>query len=655
MLDDSSHKVPVTELLKPEDAPCSRWRNLTTKDTRVQIGEMLIREGLVTRESIDRVNRIQDKIGDEGTLFTVLAKLNQVTEEDFLDTVRKSQPDLPIGALLVELGMISKTQLRQALRLQEQENYQEKIGDLLIGRRMLKEREFVKVLASQLGFRFMEPDVGDCDTELLSSVVLNVCQKMEFLPIRYESDNTVVVFSDPMDQEARTEAARMVGTGIVPVMATNSSIQQALSSLQRSRERNSTSNDEADEFNAASILADEILQAALAVKASDIHIEPLHDRVRVRFRVDGILREDSEFSQDELPALVSRLKIMADADIVERRRHQDGRIAFEDPTTGAISDLRASFYVTVHGECVVLRVLNQSSKIMELDEIGMCHPMLQRFKHQGLDSPTGVLIVTGPTGSGKTNTLYSCVQHLNNETTSIITAEDPVEFQVDGISQCAINTKIGRTFDESLKHIVRQDPDVIVLGEIRDTSSAESAIQAALTGHKVLTTFHTEDSIGGLLRLMNMNIEAFLISSTVVCVVAQRLLRRICKNCSKPIDADPQELQLLGTSSSDMEGADFSIGDGCSECHFTGFKGRIAVFEILILSEAVKEAILQRKTSEQIRRISVESAGLVTLLEDGLVKAAAGQTTLGELRRTLPRLRKPRSLQELRRLTGLIK
>ena len=189
----------------------------------------------------------------------------------------------------------------------------------------------------------------------------------------------------------------------------------------------------------------------------------------------------------------------------------------------------------------------------------------------------------------------------------------------------------------------------------RDTSSAESAIQAALTGHKVLTTFHTEDSIGGLLRLMNMNIEAFLISSTVVCVVAQRLLRRICKNCSKPIDADPQELQLLGTSSSDMEGADFSIGDGCSECHFTGFKGRIAVFEILILSEAVKEAILQRKTSEQIRRISVESAGLVTLLEDGLVKAAAGQTTLGELRRTLPRLRKPRSLQELRRLTGLIK
>ena len=655
MIDNSMSKVPVTELLSPEDAPCSRWRDLTPADIRDQIGEMLIREGRVSREVIDKGNRIQEKIGDEGTLFTVLAKMKQITEEDFLATVQKSQPDLPIGALLVEIGLISKAQLRQALRLQEQDNYQQKIGELLISRRMLKEREFVKVLASQLGFQYMDPEVSECDQELLGNVVLNVCQKLEFLPIRSESDHTIVVFSDPMEQESRTEAARMVGTGIIPVMATKSAIMEALNAIQRSRERNSALIEGGDEFNAASIRADEILQAALSAKASDVHIEPLHDRVRVRFRVDGILRENSEFPQEELPSLVSRLKIMADADIVERRRHQDGRIAFEDPSSGTISDLRASFYVTIHGECVVLRVLNQSSKIMELDEIGMSSPMLQRFKQQGLDSPTGVLIVTGPTGSGKTNTLYSCVQHLNNETTSIITAEDPVEFQVDGISQCAINMKIGRTFDESLKHIVRQDPDVIVLGEIRDTSSAESAIQAALTGHKVLTTFHTEDSIGGLLRLMNMNIEAFLISSTVVCVVAQRLLRRICKNCSKPIQPDPQDLQLLGTSSSAVEGADFKLGDGCSECHFTGFKGRIAVFEILILSEAVKEAILQRKTSEQIRRISVESAGLVTLLEDGLVKAAAGETTLGELRRTLPRLRKPRSLQELRRLTGLIK
>jgi type IV pilus assembly protein PilB len=227
-----------------------------------------------------------------------------------------------------------------------------------------------------------------------------------------------------------------------------------------------------------------------------------------------------------------------------------------------------------------------------------------------------------------------------------------VEFQVDGISQCSVNPKLGRTFDESLRHVVRQDPDVIVLGEIRDASTAESAIQAALTGHKVLTTFHTEDSIGGLLRLMNMNIESFLISSTVVCVIAQRLLRRVCRECSKPSQPEVADLQLLGCSVQSLSGARFAEGEGCATCHFTGYKGRVAVIESLVLSEAVREAILERKTSAYIRRISVESSGLVTLLEDGLVKAARGETTIAEIRRTLPRLSKPRTLQELRRLTG---
>lgn len=621
-------------------------------DVRRIVGEMLVRDGHVDALTLERSRRVLQKLGADNSLFQVLLKLNQIDEMRFLASVRKCQPDLPIGALLVELGKITRLQLKQALQLQASEQNWQKLGELLIARRMLRESDVTQVLAAQLGFDSAEPEIGDCDPALLDKVSLKICQRYDFLPLCLEDTQTRVAFADPMNQEARTEAARTLETGIIPVMASASSIETALAALARRRQPRAQGDARNAEEDSASGRANLILRQAVDEGASDIHIEPLRDSVRVRFRIDGILREHAVLPIAELGTLVSRLKIMAGADIAERRRHQDGRLEFENPETGAIADLRVSFYVTVNGEAVVMRVLNQNNRILELAKIGMAPPMLERFTRSALEAPSGVIIITGPTGSGKTSTLYSCVNHLNDETTSIITAEDPVEFQVDGISQCSVNPKLGRTFDESLRHIVRQDPDIIVLGEIRDAPSAESAIQAALTGHKVLTTFHTEDSIGGLLRLMNMNIEAFLISSTVVCVVAQRLIRRVCGACARPVEADPLDVQLLGWKPEDAAGAKLMEGEGCSKCHYSGFKGRVAVFEVLVLSEAVREAILERKTSAQIRRISVETSGLVTLLEDGLSKAARGETTLREIRRTLPRLNKPRSLQEIRRLTG---
>ncbi len=279
--------------------------------------------------------------------------------------------------------------------------------------------------------------------------------------------------------------------------------------------------------------------------------------------------------------------------------------------------------------------------------------MLDHFIYEALEIPTGVMIITGPTGSGKTSTLYSCVNYLNDIHTSIITAEDPVEYVIDGISQCSINPKIGVTFEETLRHIVRQDPDVIVLGEIRDNFSAETAIQAALTGHKVLTTFHTEDSIGGLIRLMNMEIEAFLISSTVVCVVAQRLLRKVCRHCAEPYQPTPLDLSRLGMTANDLVGATFLLGRGCKECRFSGYRGRVGIFELLVMNEMVKNAILANKSSYDIRKISVETSGMVTLLEDGLVKGARGQVSLQEIITDLPRLGKTRPLHELRRILGV--
>jgi type IV pilus assembly protein PilB len=278
--------------------------------------------------------------------------------------------------------------------------------------------------------------------------------------------------------------------------------------------------------------------------------------------------------------------------------------------------------------------------------------MLERFCEDALDVPTGVVLVTGPTGSGKTTTLYSCVDYLNTPDVSIITAEDPVEYVIDNIAQCSINTKINLTFEETLRHIVRQDPDVIVLGEVRDKFSADVAIQAALTGHKVLTTFHTEDSIGGLLRLLNMNIEACLISSTVVSVMAQRLLRRVCRQCTEPYVPAPAELRRLGYTPADVAGARFALGRGCPECRFTGYKGRVCIFELLVLNEVVKDAIVARKTSYEIRRLSTETSGLVTLVEDGVHKAANGLTSLNEVILGLPRVAKPRGLREIRRILG---
>ncbi len=304
-------------------------------------------------------------------------------------------------------------------------------------------------------------------------------------------------------------------------------------------------------------------------------------------------------------------------------------------------------------ECIVLRLLNRQGNLIDITGIGMYPKILKRFIDGALSRPSGVVIVTGPTGSGKTTTVYSCIHHLNTPLLSIITAEEPVEYVIPGISQCSIDPKINLTFEETLRHIVRQDPDVILIGEIRDNYSAEVAVQAALTGHKVLTTFHTEDSIGGLIRLMNMDIEAFLISSTVVSVVAQRLLRRICPECSKPYKPTPGELQMFGYTQAMIQGAAFRKGAGCAHCRYTGYRGRVAVFELLILDEMVRNAILERRTSFDIRKIALESAGLVTLFEEGLVKASEGITTLEEVMRCLPLVLKPRPLEETRRLLGV--
>jgi type IV pilus assembly protein PilB len=614
-------------------------------ETGAHIVALLLREKRISEEQLAYAQRIHGKLPSRRTLLSVLEELHVVTEEQVRETLRAHPLAVPLGSLLVELGYLREDELRTAVALQK-DRPGVRLGQILVESRLLDEEKLCQALSFQLGYEYVPLATTSVDLDLVRSVPGAALRNHLFLPVARRDGRVLVAFADPLDKRALESARRVLGADVLPAIAARTGIAEALARVERGRERSVVAANE----SATVATVNQLIAEAAARGASDIHIEPMRDRLRVRFRQDGVLATARELPLDMAAPLASRIKILAGADISERRRHQDGRILFEHEA-GTL-DLRFSSYVTVHGEAIVLRLLNNAGKTVGIREIGMAPRVLQRFVEDALDCPSGVIIVTGPTGSGKTTTLYAAIQYLNDPHTSIITAEDPVEYVVDGISQCSINPKIQVTYEDTLKHIVRQDPDVIIIGEIRDTFSAETAIQAALTGHKVLTTFHTEDSIGGLVRLLNMNIEAFLISSTVVSVLAQRLLRRVCPHCSEARPVTPQQARRLGYEPKDLAGVSFRHGEGCVHCGFSGYKGRLPVFELLVLNELVKDAVISRKPSFDIRRISVESTGLVTLFEDGIIRATCGETSFEEVMRHLPRLGNPRPLGQLRRLLG---
>ncbi|KAF5050650.1 Type II/IV secretion system protein [anaerobic digester metagenome] len=620
----------------------------TTRQTSAhgELIDILIKEGLLTEKQAAHASRLRSKLTRPKPLLEIVKELGYVTDEQVTAAIRKNKLSMRIGSLLVELGLISEADLESAFQIQRASQTPQKLGEVLVKNNFIKEFKLLEALSLQLGYPFIDPRFTNLDLSLLHQVPSTYRAKGTYIPIERVENKVVVAFANVLDQEDLDEARTMFPEGVNPAIATREAIVEAYQRFERGAQAR-----EASEEDSAAGIVERIILDAIDFNVSDIHMEPLPDRLRVRFRRDGVLEPYKEFPRDIIPNISSRLKIMCKADIAEKRRHQGGRILFEFP--GGELDMRASFYVTIHGEAIVLRLLNRQGNLIDITGIGMYPRILKRFIDGALSRPSGVVIVTGPTGSGKTTTVYSCIHHLNTPLLSIITAEEPVEYVIPGISQCSIDPKINLTFEETLRHIVRQDPDVILIGEIRDNYSAEVAVQAALTGHKVLTTFHTEDSIGGLIRLMNMDIEAFLISSTVVSVVAQRLLRRVCPECSKPYRPTPGELQMFGYTQAMVQGANFRKGAGCSHCRYTGYRGRVAVFELLILDEMVRSAILERRTSFDIRKVALESAGLVTLFEEGLVKASEGITSLEEVMRCLPLVLKPRPLEETRRLLGV--
>ena len=529
-------------------------------------------------------------------------------------------------------------------------NSESTIEQILVENGTVSERDFEKVIADSLG---SEPyDLSDFqpDAKTLQLIPSGLARLHGCLPISASGNTIFVALVDPLNSRTLEDLRFALGRDIVPVISYPPTVRSLISQHYGSGESSigdilsqlggeitvhegpdEQINDQAvlAEANAAPIIkyVDLILDKAIAARASDIHFEPFESEFKIRYRVDGALYEmDPPPFRLALP-VISRVKVMSNLNIAERRLPQDGRI--EREINGRQVDLRVSTLPTAFGESVVLRVLDRSSVNLELETLGMPDEIMA-YVLQVIEKPNGIFIVTGPTGSGKTTTLYSCLRKINTIDSKLLTAEDPVEYEIDGIIQVPINDSIGLTFSRVLRAFLRQDPDRILVGETRDAETAQIAIQASLTGHLVFTTLHTNDSTGAATRLMDMGIEPFLISASLECVLAQRLIRKICMNCRTAYQPSEQVLASIGLTQQDIGDKTFYYGKGCDICNHTGYKGRKGIYELLKISDPVREMINNRESGILIRQKAIE-LGMTTLRQDGMRSIYDGITTIEEV------------------------
>lgn len=487
----------------------------------------------------------------------------------------------------------------------------------------------------------------------INKVSASTARFYNIMPIKIERDSVVVAARDPSNMKLVDDLRFASGLSIRMVAANEKDIKEAIEK-HYGKEEESLGQviDEAEKLTSKASVAGKaendanklkeiatsapvvkllnmILLRAVREKASDIHFEPFEKEYKIRYRIDGICYDAAHPPRDLSLAISSRIKVMANLDVAESRLPQDGRIMMD--VEGKAVDLRVSTLPTLYGESIVMRVLDKSVVSLSLDQIGMDEDIKLKIR-EIIKRPNGIFLTTGPTGSGKTTTLYSCLSEINKIDYKIITTEDPVEYDIDGIIQVAINTKIDLTFARSLRHILRQDPDIIMVGEIRDSETAEIAIQAALTGHLVFSTLHTNDSPGAVTRLVDMGVEPFLITSTVRAILAQRLVRKICSKCRKEYNPSEPEVLEFGIPQEKIKGMKFYKGEGCSECNNSGYKGRTGLYELLMVNDNIRELVVKHESLAIIRNAACE-AGMKTLRENGLKKVMEGVTTIEEVLR----------------------
>ncbi|MEK7469184.1 MAG: ATPase, T2SS/T4P/T4SS family [Planctomycetota bacterium] len=562
-------------------------------------------------------------------------------------------PQKPLGQLLKEMELVTEGQIQEALALQREKGGA--LGSILVELGYVSEEEMLLALGAQVGMEVVNLDDMKIERGTLEKVSPTMAKVYKIIPVKFENNMLTVAMADPLNVSVLDDLRFMLNCDVQGAVSNEEAVTRAINHyyagqtatvedllaklgedtaadaevIKEGQKGMVDLSNVAQAANAAPVvkLLNLILLQAIKDQSSDIHFEPFETEFKVRYRVDGVLYEMMPPPLHLAIALISRIKVMSNLDISETRLPQDGRIMLA--IGGKPVDLRVSTLPTMFGESVVMRVLDRSVVSLDIDNIGMREEDFKLIKLL-LELPNGILIVTGPTGSGKTTTLYSCLNYINDVKWKTITTEDPVEYDLDGIVQVQINEEVGVTYGACLRAILRQDPDYILVGEIRDLETAQIAVEAALTGHLVFSTLHTNDAPSAITRLLDLGIESFLISACLEAIVAQRLVRRICVKCKSEFEPTEDMLLQLGLRPADVEGKRFMYGTGCNHCNNTGYKGRQAIFEIMLLTDRIKNLIMTHASTDEIRRTAREQ-GLKVLRESGLLAIYDGVTTIDEV------------------------
>ncbi len=560
----------------------------------------------------------------------------------------------PLGRVLIKMGKITRDKVHKALSIQKESAKSVPIGQVLLDLGFINEHELNLALAFQLGMPYVDITTLDINEDIISQLTAQMAMTYRVLPIEFdETSQTLSIAIDNANNFRATDDLRtLLGYKIQTYITENDSLEAALNRFYSDKTESIneligelTDDDlladfkdrgESIDLNELRELADSnpvkrllnlVLLQAIRDKASDIHFEPFESEFKMRYRIDGVLYEMVPPPAHIALAISSRIKVMANLDIAERRMPQDGRVPLV--VQGRPVDLRVSVLPTMFGESVVLRVLDRQQVQLDLDRLGLRPHETEMFR-QLIQKPNGIAIVTGPTGSGKTTTLYSALRELNSIDRKLITVEDPVEYDIDGIIQCQMRSEIGFTFASALRSILRQDPDIILVGEIRDLETAQIAVQASLTGHLVFSTLHTNDAPSTIARLLDLGLEPFLVTATLEGIVGQRLVRKICDNCKLEYQPTEEILMELNLSPDDIAGKQFYYGKGCDYCNNTGYRGRMGIYEIMVLDDNMREAIMNRASTNVLRDMALKK-GMETMREAGLMAIYEGMTTIEEV------------------------
>jgi type IV pilus assembly protein PilB len=562
-----------------------------------------------------------------------------------------------LGLSLIEAGLLTREQLDQALRSHRKTG--NTLGCTLVKDGYLTEKQLLAFLESKLGFPHANLTNYVVDKNAVKVVPEDIARKYEVFPLVKVRNTLTIAMVDPLDSFVQENLQYTTGCEIKPLVSTRAEILESIDKYYSSKAVEVTKQDDLsalrnladrvqgirteamDELSKKDpsksnivTIVDKMIEDAVNSKTSDIHLEPTETNVRVRFRRDGILEEVMSLSKEWSSPLISRVKVMAELDIAEKRKPHDGRARVYINNNREV-DLRVSTYPCVTGEKAVLRILDKTAVVLAMNELGFNDYVLKHF-YRMITAPNGIILVTGPTGSGKTSTLYAALREINAVEKNVITIEDPVEYRLSNINQGQVNVKAGFTFASGLRSMLRQDPDVVMVGEIRDLETAEIAIRASLTGHLVFSTLHTNDAAGSLNRLIDMGVEPFLVASAILGAMAQRLVRVICPECKAPVRVSDRLLSELGISREKLGRVQFYRGKGCKTCKDTGYLGRTCITELLVNSEPVR-ALVVKKSSTSIVKKTAQKLGMATLREDGIAKAARGITSLQEVLRVTSR------------------